>query len=111
MRIVGRLLWLCITIFVMVFAILFATSNETQVTLQLWPFETAVATPLWLALLSAFVGGGMIGALLIWGQTLAIRTKMWGLQRRHDKLQARYDLEHAGRANHDAAPRLPQDTP
>ena len=105
MRTLGRLLWLCITIIVIVFAILFATSNEMAVTVQLWPFESQLTTPLWLALITAFISGGMIGAILIWGQALAIRARLWQLQRQFDKLQA----QKAQAAKSESAPQLPHD--
>jgi uncharacterized integral membrane protein len=105
MRTLGRLLWLCITIILVVFAILFATSNEMTVTVQLWPFESQLTTPLWLALIAAFISGGVIGAILIWGQALATRARLWQLQRQFDRLQA----QKAQTAKAESVPQLPHD--
>ena len=87
MRLLGRFLWLTITVILILLAVTFAASNQRLVDLHLWPFETAITAPLWLSLMISFIAGGIIGALLLWGQALAIRTKNWRLQRQIDKLQ------------------------
>ena len=87
MRLLGRFLWLTITVILILLALTFAASNQRLVVLHLWPFETAITSPLWLSLMISFIVGGIIGALLLWGQALAIRTKNWRLQRQIDKLQ------------------------
>ena len=91
MRTFGRLLWLSITLFLVMFAIAFATSNKTLITLYLWPFDSALTAPVWLLILSSFIIGGLISAILLWGQWLAIRAKMWRLEGRFNKLQAETD--------------------
>jgi len=87
MRLLGRFLWLTITVMLILLAVTFTASNQRLVDLHLWPFETAITAPLWLSLMISFIAGGVIGALLLWGQALAIRTKNWRLQRQIDKLQ------------------------
>jgi uncharacterized integral membrane protein len=87
MRLLGRFLWLSITVILILLAVTFAASNQRLVDLHLWPFETAITAPLWLSLMISFIVGGIIGALLLWGQALAIRAKNWRLQRHIDKLQ------------------------
>ena len=89
MRTFGRLLWLSITLFLVVFAIAFATSNKTLITLYLWPFDSALTAPVWLLILSSFIIGGLISAILLWGQWLAIRAKLWRLEGSFNKLQAK----------------------
>ena len=91
MRTLGRLLWLSITFFLVMFTILFATSNKTLTTVYLWPFDSALTAPTWLLILSSFVIGGLLSAILIWGQWLAIRAKLWRLEGRFNKLQAETD--------------------
>ena len=91
MQTFGRLLWLSITLFLVMFAIVFATSNKTLITLYLWPFDSALTAPVWLLILSSFVIGGLLSAILLWGQWLAIRTKLWRLKGRFNKLQAEND--------------------
>jgi uncharacterized integral membrane protein len=91
MRTLGRLLWLSITLLLVMFAIVFATSNKTLITLYLWPFDSALTAPVWLLILSSFVIGGLLSAILIWGQWVAIRAKLWRLEGRFNKLQAKTD--------------------
>jgi len=89
MRTLGRLLWLSITLFLVMFAIVFATSNKTLITLYLWPFDSALTAPVWLLILSSFIIGGLLSTVLLWGQWLAIRAKLWRLEGRFNKLQAK----------------------
>ena len=91
MRTLGRLLWLSITLFLVMFAIVFAPSNKTLITLYLWPFDSALTAPVWLLVLSSFIIGGLLSAILLWGQWLAIRAKLWRLEGRFNKLQAETD--------------------
>ena len=95
MRTLGRLLWLGITVFLVMFATVFATSNKSLITLYLWPFDSALTAPVWLLIISSFVIGGLLSALLLWGQWLAIRTKLWRLKGRFNKLQAETDIKTA----------------
>ena len=91
MRTLCRLLWLSITLFLVMFATVFATSNKTLITLYLWPFDSALTAPVWLLILSSFVFGGLMSAILLWGQWLAIRAKLWRLEGSFNKLQAETD--------------------
>ena len=88
MRTLGRLLWLSITLSLVMFAIVFATSNKTLITLYLWPFDSALTAPVWLLILSSFIIGGLLSSILLWGQWLAIRAKLWRLEGHFNKLQA-----------------------
>ena len=91
MRTLCRLLWLSITLFLVMFATVFATSNKTLITLYLWPFDSALTAPIWLLILSSFIIGGLMSTILLWGQWLAIRAKLWHLEGRFNKLQAETD--------------------
>ena len=91
MRTFGRLLWLSITVFLVMFAIAFASSNNTLITLYLWPFDSVLTAPVWLLILSSFIIGGLLSAILLWGQWLAIRAQLWRLEGRFNKLQAEND--------------------
>ena len=91
MRTLGHLLWLSITLFLVMFAIVFATSNKTLITLYLWPFNSALTAPVWLLILSSFIVGGLLSTVLLWGQWLAIRAKLWRLEGHFNKLQAETD--------------------
>ena len=91
MRTLGRFLWLSIAFFLVMFAIVFATSNKTLIILYLWPFDSTLIAPVWLLTLSSFIIGGLLSAVLLWGQWLAIRAKLWRLEGRFNKLQAETD--------------------
>ena len=91
MRTLGGLLWLSITLFLVIFAIVFAASNKTLITLYLWPFDSALTAPVWLLILFSFIIGGLMSAILLWGQWLAIRAELWRLEGRFNKLQAETD--------------------
>ena len=59
MRTLGRLLWLSITLFLVMFSVVFATSNKTLITLYLWPFDSALTAPVICA--QAHLQCGLIG--------------------------------------------------
>ena len=69
-----------------VLAVNFAISNDTMITLSLWPFAQNLEIPIWLFGVSAFVIGGILGAVLMGGQMLAIRAKLWRTQSQIRKL-------------------------
>ena len=91
MRTFGRFLWLSITLFLVMVAAVFATSNKTLITLYLWPFDSVLTAPVWLLILSSSIIGGLLSAILLWGQWLAIRAKLWRLEGRFNKLKAETD--------------------
>ena len=74
------------------FATVFATSNKTLITLYLWPLNSTLTAPVWLLILSSFIIGGLLSTILLWGQWLAIRAKLWRLEGRFNKLQAETDI-------------------
>ena len=86
MRFFGRLLWIIITVTMMVLAVNFAISNDTMISLSLWPFTQNLEIPIWLFGVGAFVIGGILGAVLMGGQMLAIRAKLWRAQAQLIKL-------------------------
>ena len=87
MRILGRLIWLIITIFLALVAIAFATSNEALITLYLWPLDGTIIAPIWLVVVFSFITGGLLSTALLWTQWIAIRTKLWRLQGEFNKLK------------------------
>ena len=80
MHFFGRLLWIIITITMMGLAVSFAISNVSVISLALWPLKHRLDLPIWLFGVGAFVFGGILGAILIGGQMLAIRAKLWRAQ-------------------------------
>ena len=88
MRRVGRFIWLIITTLVVAIAITFATSNETLITLYLWPFDGTLTAPIWLVVVSSFIIGGLLSVILMWAQALAIRARLWNLKVKFNRLEA-----------------------
>ena len=86
MRFCGRLLWIIISVTLVVVVISFTISNDAIISLSLWPFNRSLEIPKWLFGTSAFVIGGILGAVLMGGQMLAIRTKLWRAQSHIKKL-------------------------
>ncbi len=72
----------------------FATSNESLTTLYLWPLDGTLTAPTWLLILSSFIIGGLLSIVLLGIQWLAIRTRLWHLQGKLDKLQAQLNIQH-----------------
>ena len=86
MRVFGRLLWIIITVTLVVVAVSFAISNDAMISLSLWPFTQNHEIPIWLFGVTAFVIGGILSAVLMGGQMLAIRAKLWRAQSQIRKL-------------------------
>ena len=89
MRSIGRFLWLVITVMTVIISMVFAASNDSEVTLHLWPFETGLGMPVWLAVLGAFGAGIAIGGFIVWLSTIAIRAKNWHTQKKLRKMEIR----------------------
>ena len=73
----GQLLWTIISAVVVIFAVSFAISNNAMISLALWPLTQIIVIPTWLFGIGAFVTGGILGAVLMGSQMLAIRAKLW----------------------------------
>ena len=67
-------------------AVSFAISNDAVISLSLWPLTHRLDLPIWLFGVGAFVFGGILGAILMGGQMLAIRAKLWHAQSQIKKL-------------------------
>ena len=86
MHFLGQLLWTIITATLMVLAVSFAISNDAMISLSLWPIAQILEMPIWLFGLVAFVVGGISGTVIMGGQILAIRAKLWRAQSQIRKL-------------------------
>ena len=64
----------------------FTVSNNAIVSLSLWPLTQNLDISTWLFGIGAFVIGGILGAILMGGQMLAIRAKLWHAQSQIKKL-------------------------
>ena len=78
MRFFGGLLWIITTVTLVMVAVSFAISNDAMISLSLWPFTQNLEIPIWLFGVGAFVIGGILGAVLMGGQMLAMRAKSHG---------------------------------
>ena len=87
MRFISRFIWLFITVVAVIISMAFAASNDIGVTLHLWPFETGLSLPIWLAVLGALATGIVTGGLLVWVSTIAIRTRNWHMQKKLKKME------------------------
>lgn len=87
MRYLGRLLWLLFTIFIVVTAMIFATSNNDSLTVHMWPFSQSVTAPVWLFILGGSGAGAVFGGVLVWTSFIAIRTRNWRLRSKIAKLE------------------------
>ena len=86
MRFFGRLLWIVISVTLVVIVISFTISNDAIISLSLWPYNRSLEIPKWLFGTGAFVIGGILGAVLMGGQMLTIRAKLWRAQSQITKL-------------------------
>ena len=103
MRFFGRLLWILITVTLVAVAVSLAISNDATISLSFWPFTQNFEVPIWLFGSSAFVTGGILGAVSMGGQILAIHTKLWRAQSQIRKL----DKQAAQESEKDANQTLP----
>ena len=93
MHFIGRLLWIIITVTMVGLAVSFAISNDAVISLSLWPLTHHLDLPIWLFGVGAFVFGGILGAILMGGQMLAIRAKLWHAQSQIKKLNKQTALD------------------
>ena len=77
MRFFGRLLWIIISVTLAMVTVSFTISNDAMISLSLWPFNQSLEIPTWQFGTGAFVIGGILGAVLMVGQMLTIRAKLW----------------------------------
>ena len=100
MRRLGRFIWLIITILLVAVAIAFVTSNKVLINLYLWPFDGMLTVPIWLVVISSFIIGGLLSIFLMWAQALAIRTRLWNLQAKFNRLETKMAQQKSAETNH-----------
>ena len=105
MRFIGRFLWLVIIVVTVIISMAFAASNDSEVTLYLWPFDTGLSLPVWLAVLGALGIGIVTGGLIVWLSTIAIRTRNWHTQTKLKKMEKRMSEAEARLAYAENQPR------
>lgn len=80
-------LTLIITIPLTLFVILFAVSNNADVTVGLWPFEKEYTVSTWVFGLAMLGGGFFLGALFVWILSQKTRFQCWKETRRAARLE------------------------
>ena len=65
-QLISKLFWLILFVLLSVFVAIFVGSNKQPVTLSFWPMPGQITITVWLAIISAFSAGLVIGALIIW---------------------------------------------
>ena len=55
----------------------FTISNDAIISLSIWPLTQNLELPIWVFGICAFVVGGILVAILMGGQMLVIRAKLW----------------------------------
>lgn len=105
MRLIGRGIWIALTIILVAAAMLFATTNNQTVAINLWPLEDSVEVRLWMLVLGAFGTGALAGSGLVWLSLLASRLRNMRLSRRlgrAEKQAARASSKLAGSGSEQA---------
>lgn len=100
-------LTLLITIPLTIFAVLFAVSNDSDVTVRLWPLEGAHDMPVYALGLGMLISGFLLGALFV--SILAQKTRFlfWKEQRKRARLEKELDSLHT-KAHPAAVPTTPK---
>ena len=57
--------------------VIFTVSNDAIISLSIWPLTQNLELPIWVFGICAFVVGGILVAILMGGQMLVIRAKLW----------------------------------
>ncbi|MGC6484418.1 MAG: lipopolysaccharide assembly protein LapA domain-containing protein [Candidatus Puniceispirillales bacterium] len=104
MRLVGNLLITGFSLAVLGLAISFTASNDTVVTLSLWPFTMKMSLPLWLVGLGGFGFGLVLGGLAM---SLPLMASRWQQNRLNRKLRV-MEKQQAARQDEDDKPMLPK---
>ena len=86
MHFVGRLLWIMTILATVTVVICFTVSNDAIISLSIWPLTQTLEIPIWMFGICAFVVGGILVAILMGGQILVIRAKLWRAELQIKKL-------------------------
>ena len=73
----GRLVWIITMLAMVTVVVSFTISNDAIISLSIWPLTQNLEIPIWVFGICAFVVGGILVAILMGGQMLVIRAKLW----------------------------------
>lgn len=65
-QLISKLFWLILFVLLSFFVAIFVGSNSQSITLSFWPIPGKITIVVWLAIILAFSAGLVIGALIIW---------------------------------------------
>jgi len=97
MKFIFRLFSWLLSITFLVVCVLFAVNNRQEVTIDCWPFDYDIKTPLFVITLGGFLFGLVLGATLLWFTSL--RTRFRSMRDKHklskeiDKLKTQLNEE------------------
>ena len=77
MHFFGRLIWIITMLVIATVVVSFTISNDAIISVSIWPLTQNLLTPIWVFGICAFVVGGILVAILMGGQMLVIRAKLW----------------------------------
>jgi len=103
MRLLGKCIWLILTLLGVAAAMLFASTNNQPVTIHLWPFITSIEVRLWILVLGSFGVGALAGSGLVWLALMVSRLRNMHLARRLGKAE-RKAAQRASEASKELAP-------
>ena len=66
--------------------VIFTISNDAIISLSIWPLTQNLEIPIWLFGICAFMVGGVLAAILMGGQIVVIRAKLWRAELQISKL-------------------------
>ena len=89
MGLIGRFLWLILSLAAVVLAMIFAASNTHVTTVRLWPFQERLELATWMLVILAACSGVLLGGGLVWMSLLAARSRNWRLRRQLGKAENR----------------------
>ena len=89
MGVIGRFLWLILSLAAVAVAMVFAASNTHVATVHLWPFHEGLEIATWMLVILAVCAGALMGGGLVWMSLLAARSRNWRLQRQLGRAENR----------------------
>ena len=105
MRMLGNLLMSALGLAILAFAISFAASNDSIVSISLWPLQHAFSMPVWLVGLGGFGAGLIIGSIVMSLPLIASKWQQGRLNRQIKTLEKQRENNTSG---DDSLPRLPK---
>ena len=88
MRLLTRLIYICITLVTFGLIAAFVVVNNFPISIRLWPSDSIITAEIWVFILGAFAAGMLSGGVFIWAGLLGLRARLWSRDRQLAKLTA-----------------------